>query len=106
MNKLFAALLFCIFIFGVIGCVDKSIEESGTQNDMSSKSIEQVLGENTGRWLKMDLVVGVAIGMLDDKPCIRILVASDAEKVRKQVPENVEGYPVIVEVTGSIKARE
>jgi hypothetical protein len=106
MNKLFAALLFCIFIFGVMGCVDTSVEESGTQEDMNSKSIEKVLGENTGRWLRMDLVVGVAMGMLEDKACIRILVASDPEKVRKQIPENVDGYPVVVEVTGTLKARE
>ena len=73
---------------------------------MSDKSIEQVLGENTGQWLRIDLVVGVAIGMLDDKPCIRILVGSDPDRVRKQVSENVEGYPVVVEVTGTLKAWE
>ena len=106
MNKSVAALVFCILIGGLIGCADKKPKQYETGENMSGKTIEQVLGENTGRWLKMDLVVGVAIGMLDDEPCIRILVASDPEKVRQQLPENVEGYPVVVEVTGSIKAWE
>ena len=103
---LFLAFLMAITIGCFGGCRDKKPKQYETGENMSGKSIEQVLGENSGRWLKMDLVVGVAIGMLDDKPCIRILVASDAEKVRRQLPENVEGYPVVVEVTGSIKARD
>ena len=98
--------MFCILIGGVIGCADKTVEQSGTEEDMSDKSIEQVLGEQTARWLKIDLVVGVAIGMLDDKPCIRILVACDPEKVRKKIPESVDGYRVVIEETGILKARE
>ena len=48
MNKRVAALLFCILIGGLIGCADKTVEQSGTEEDMNDKSIEQVLGEKTG----------------------------------------------------------
>ena len=106
MNTRVAVLVFCILIGGLIGCADKTVEQSGTEEDMNDKSIEQVLGENTSKWLGIDQVVGVAIGMLDDKPCIRILVASEPERVRQQIPENVEGYPVVIDVTGTLKARE
>jgi hypothetical protein len=108
MKERLFVLGFCIAItIGCLGgCTDKKSKQLGTGENMSGKTIEQVLGENTGRWLKIDLVVGVAIGMLEDKPCIRILVGSDPDQVRKQIPENVEGYAVVIEETGTLKARD
>ena len=108
MKDQLVVLVFCMAIMIVClgGCTDKQPKQNEIGENMSGKTIEQVLGENTGRWLKLDDVVGVAIGMLEDEPCIRVLVGSDADKVRKQIPDNVEGYPVVVEVTGTLKARE
>jgi hypothetical protein len=105
MNERFVVLAFymALTIGSLSGCTDT---QPGTEEDMSDKTIEQVLGEKTGHWLTIDRVVGVAIGMLDDKPCIRILVASEPEQVRRQIPENVEGYPVVIDVTGTLKARD
>lgn len=104
MNKSVAALLFCILIGSLIGCADKTVEQSGTEEDMSSKTIEQVLGERTAQWMAIDRVVGVAVGMLDGGPCIRVFVSSGPDQVREEIPERVEGYPVVVEETGAINA--
>lgn len=108
MNGRLVFLGFCIAITigGLGGCTNKKSKQYETGENMSGKSIEQVLGENTGRWLKIDLVVGVAIGMLEDKACIRVLVAYEPDQVRKQIPEKVEGYAVVIEETGILKARD
>ena len=108
MNDRLVVLAFymAITIGGLGGCTDKKPKQPENGEDMSSKTIEQVLGEKTSQWLAIDHVVGVAIGMLDEKPCIRVLVASEPEQVRKKIPENVEGYPVVIDVTGTLKARD
>ncbi len=49
-------------------------------------------------------VIGVGEGALDDgTPCRLILVIELTDQVRKSVPENIDGYPVKIEVTGEIK---
>ncbi len=49
-------------------------------------------------------VIDVGEGALDDgTPCLLILVIELTDQVRKSVPENIDGYPVKIEVTGEIK---
>ena len=71
---------------------------------MPGKTIEQVLSEHTDRWMAVPGVVGTAIGQRKSKPCILILAASNAEQVRRTIPATVEGYPVVIEYTGEIRA--
>ena len=71
---------------------------------MPKKNIEQVLGEGTDEWMAIPGVVGTAIGVHEDKPCIVILTAGGTEQVRKQVPPAVEGYPIIIRPSGEIRA--
>ena len=49
-------------------------------------------------------VVGTAIGQDKGKPCILVLTASNTEQIRKKIPATVDGYPVIVQYTGEIRA--
>lgn len=49
-------------------------------------------------------VVGTAIGLHEGKPCILVMTSVEAEKVRPQIPLNIEGYPVIIENTGEFRA--
>lgn len=100
----FLAFCMAITIGGLTGCTDKKSKQPVTGEDMSSKTIEQVLGERTAQWMAIDRVVGVAVGMLDGGPCIRVFVSSGPDQVREEIPERVEGYPVVVEETGAINA--
>ena len=67
---------------------------------MPERTIEQVQEEYTDEWMAIPGVEGTAIGLFEDKPCIKIFTSSKAQEVRAKVPSTVEGYPVIIEETG------
>ncbi len=71
---------------------------------MHPKTIEQVKQEHMDAWMAIPGVVGTGIGQCKDKPCILILTASNTERIRKQIPATVEGYPVAVQYVGEIRA--
>lgn len=78
---------------------------------MLDKSIEQVLKENTDRLMMIPGVVGTAIGECDELPCpekfgacIKILVVELTDELEIKLPKNIEGYPVVIEETGEIRA--
>ena len=69
-----------------------------------SKTIEQVLQENTDQWMAIPGVVGTAIGMSKGKPCIRIFTSSNPSGLKDKIPSTVQGYPIFIEHTGEIRA--
>lgn len=71
---------------------------------MSKRTIEQVQEEHTGQWMAIDGVEGTAIGLFEDRPCIKIFSSKKAEDLRAMIPSIVEGYPVIIEETGVFRA--
>ena len=73
---------------------------------MSAKTIERVQKENTDQWMAIPGVVGTAIGLHEGKPCIMVLTATDSEQIKERIPPAVEGYPVVVEYVGEIRALE
>jgi len=73
---------------------------------MPGKTIEQVQESHTAEWMAIPGVVGTAIGKSHGKPCILVFTASNTEQVRKKIPATVEGYPVVVQYTGEIRALE
>ena len=50
-------------------------------------------------------VVGVYVGLLDDgeTPCLKVMVVERTPDLDAQLPEMLDGYPVIVEETGVIR---
>jgi hypothetical protein len=83
------------------GCSDRYPDKGDT---MSERSIEQVRAEYTDEWMAIDGVEGVAIGLFEDKPCIKIFSSRKAEELRDKIPSRVEGYPVIIEESGTFRA--
>ncbi|MHC4425383.1 MAG: hypothetical protein ACYSYV_04705 [Planctomycetota bacterium] len=71
---------------------------------MPEKTIEQVLRDRTGQWMRIPGVVGAAIGRFEDKPCILILASVKAQELRTEIPSIIEGYPVVIEETGMFRA--
>lgn len=74
--------------------------------DKPAKTIEQVQEAHTDAWMAIPGVVGTAIGLHEGQPCILILTAANAEAIRAQIPDRVEGYPVIIQHTSEIRARK
>src|SRR5213083_1072563 len=77
------------------------------QNSSSSpkRDINAVLAAHDKELLAIPDVVGVYVGTLEDRrtPCLRVMLARKTVESRK-IPRSIEGYPVIMEVTGEIRA--
>jgi hypothetical protein len=50
-------------------------------------------------------VVGVYVGVLKDgrTPCLKVMLARKTPESARDIPRNIEGYPVVTEVTGEIR---
>jgi hypothetical protein len=98
-----ALLLVALAVVNDLGCRrDRTTSEQVER--MAAKTIEQVQQEHTDAWMAIRGVVGTAIGQDKGKPCILILTASNSEQVRKKIPATIEGYPVVVQYTGEVRA--
>ena len=71
---------------------------------MPTKTIEQVQREHTDAWMAIPGVIGTAIGQHKGTPCILVLAASSTKQIKQAIPSTVEGYPVVVQYTGEIRA--
>jgi hypothetical protein len=71
---------------------------------MPDKTIQQVQEEHTDEWMAIPGVVGTAIGAPDGTPSILILTASNADRIRTQIPSTMEGYPVVIQHAGEFRA--
>jgi hypothetical protein len=71
---------------------------------MPTQTIEQVQEKHTDTWMDIPGVQGTAIGLSDGKPCILILSSVKALQLQGKIPSKVEGYPVVIEETGTFRA--
>jgi hypothetical protein len=60
---------------------------------------------NTPEWVGLPGGVGTAVGLCDDRACIKVYVDGALDPLRNRIPSVVEGYPVVLEATGPIRAR-
>jgi len=90
----------------IAGCMQHSAVDLEKPGHMPEKTIEEIQEEHTDAWMAIPGVVGTAIGESHGKPCILVFTASNTEQVRKRIPATVEGYPVVVQYTGEIRALE
>ena len=68
------------------------------------KSIEKVLEEYTPYLMTIPGVVGTAIGECDEQPCIKVLVSTYHEELEAKIPSSLEGYTVVIEEIGEVRA--
>jgi hypothetical protein len=93
-----------LVLVGSLGCRCGETVEPQKETVMHAKTIQQVQQEHTDEWMAIPGVVGTAISQCDGKPCILVLTAANPEHIKKRIPATVEGYPVVVQYTGEIRA--
>ncbi|MHC4206179.1 MAG: hypothetical protein ACYSTT_16130 [Planctomycetota bacterium] len=71
---------------------------------MPQKTIEQVQEKHTFEWMAINGVEGTAIGLFENKPCIKIFVSVRADQIKAKIPSIIEDYPVVIEETGTFRA--
>jgi hypothetical protein len=67
------------------------------------RPLEEVLRERTDRFMAVPGVVGIAEGLCDGRPCIKVLVVKKTADLLNAIPTSVEGYAVAVEETGEFR---
>ena len=77
-----------------------------TGSSSPARDINVVLAAHDKELLAIPGVVGVYVATLEDRraPCLKVMLAEDKAEVRRAIPTTIEGYPVVLEVTGEIRA--
>lgn len=101
---------FCLFIALNLAILPACSNQGPDQREPLSDgevtpvSIQEVQEAHTPAWMSIPGVVGTGIGQCDGAPCIKVFVAQKTSEVDRQIPDEIEGYPVSVEVTGPFRA--
>lgn len=96
-------LLLCLIaIILITGASNKPNEQR--RNSMTTKTATEVLEEHAQELMSIPGVVGIAQGLCNGKPCIKVYISEKTPEVSEKVPPFLEGYPVMVEETGKIQA--
>ncbi len=71
---------------------------------MTRRPLSAVLAEHTPGLMAIPGVVGTGEGRGgDDQPVLLVLVARDSPELRARLPRKIEGYPVVIRVTGEVR---
>lgn len=102
----FVCLLFCILLIVNLNCCSTQTEKAEGKSDM--EKIKQVMERHTEEIMKVDGVVGLYIGLMDNKKdyCIKVMLKELKPEHEKLIPQMLENYNVVLEVTGEIKPME
>jgi hypothetical protein len=103
MNQL-AVLLLSLSI-SISGTYSAHVQDSTSHKSSHPKmTITEVLQKHTTQWMEIPGVSGTGEGKSSGKPCIMVFIDHKSEVIKKKVPKTVDGYKVVLEVTGEIKA--
>lgn len=61
--------------------------------------------KNEKQWMKLEGVVAVGVGMVEEQAGIIISVEDDPKLIRKQIPSSINGVKVVIQQTGEIRAQ-
>src|SRR5947209_20494442 len=95
----------CVGAFALFALIAGCQENMAQNNSPSSKrDINAVLADHDKELLAIPGVVGVYVGLMADQKssCLKVMLARKDPNLEHQIPRELEGYPVVTEVTGEI----
>lgn len=81
----------------------ENIETVQTLNP--SKDIETVRKQYESQLMSISGVIGVGIGECEKQVCLKIWVKERTPELEKQIPTQLEGFKVDIEVSGPIESQ-
>ncbi len=98
--------LILMVLFIAPGCTEQSRKSESAENrdTMAARAIEEVLSDYTDKWMALPGVIGTGIGEQNGKPCLKVFVIKMTDGLKRAIPAQVEGFPVVIEATGEFKA--
>jgi len=75
------------------------------QSPSPRRDINAVLAAHDRQLLELPDVVGVYVGVLADgkMPCLKVMLARPTPETERKLPREIEGYPVVAEISGEIR---
>ena len=76
-----------------------------TNVPIADRDINAVLADHDDELLAISGVVGVCVGLMPDQKtaCLKVMLERKDPTLVRSLPRQLEGYPVVTEVTGPIK---
>jgi hypothetical protein len=74
-------------------------------NQMVARPIVEVLKDHARDLMSIPGVLGAGQGLCEGKPCIKVFVIKKTPELVQKIPDTLDGYPVVIEETGEVKAR-
>jgi len=71
---------------------------------MTARAIQRVIDEHADNIMSLPGVVGMAQGLCEDHPCIKVFVDRITPELEGKIPATLEGHRVVVEATGKFRA--
>ena len=104
MAKAFVAEVCLLWlVVGAVACGEPSAEAVPEERTQVPKSIEQVLQEHTDSLMALPGVVGTALGLCADEPCIRVFVVEATEDLLKHLRRLTPLPPIFIQEYGGSK---
>jgi hypothetical protein len=79
-------------------------KQDTTKSKKTKMTITEVLTKYTDTWMSVPGVIGTGEGKADGKPSVVVFVDHKSDTIEKKIPKTIEGYKVVIEVTGTIEA--
>ena len=95
-----------IFIAGGAGGTAAGPQDQDNPREKlkAAKTIAEAVSRHAPDLMALPGVVGVAQGECDNRPCLRVYVIEKTPELEQQIPSRLDGYPVVIDVTGEIRA--
>jgi len=90
----------CVGVIVALGFVQLMAESPSPRRDINA-----VLAAHDRQLLELADVVGVYVGVLADgkTPCLKVMLARPTPETERKLPREIEGYPVVTEISGEIR---
>ena len=100
-------LCYLMFAAVIVACSgsQRGASPEGSAVTVPTRSIDDVLAAHTDSLMALPGVVGTAIGLCEGERCIKVLTADSSATAKARIPTRLEGYRVVIEVTGGLRPR-
>jgi hypothetical protein len=90
----------CVAVIVALGLAQLMAESPSPRRDINA-----VLAAHDRQLLDLPAVVGVYVGVLADgkTPCLKVMLARPTPETERKIPREIEGYPVVTEISGEIR---
>ena len=90
----------CVGVILALGFAQLMAESPSPRRDINA-----VLATHDRQLLDLPAVVGVYVGVLADgkTPCLKVMLARPTPETERKIPREIEGYPVVTEISGEIR---